>query len=85
MKCRERVIERAMKRVELLALRFQSGMPIREIAEEWNEDPAKLHHEYATAKEEYREALRSVVSFHQPTATPGEIDRACGELVGLLG
>ena len=76
--------EKALKRVELLQLRFQRGLPIREIAAEWNEDAAKLHHEYATAKEEFRTALRSVVAFHQPTATPGEIDRACGELIGLL-
>lgn len=76
--------ERSRRRVELLQMRFQRGLPIREIAAEWNEDAAKLHHEYATAKEEFRTALRSVVAFHQPTATPGEIDRACGELIGLL-
>jgi RNA polymerase sigma factor (sigma-70 family) len=76
--------ERSRRRVELLQMRFQRGMPIREIAAEWNEDAARLHHEYATAKEEFRTALQSVVAFHQPTATPGEIDRACGELIGLL-
>jgi RNA polymerase sigma factor (sigma-70 family) len=77
--------ERSQQRVELLQMRFQRGMPIRDIAVEWNKDPAWLHHEYATAKEEFRTALHSVVAFHQPTATHGEIDRACGELIGLLG
>lgn len=76
--------ERSQRRVELLQMRFQRGLPIREIAAEWNVNAAKLHHEYATAKEEFRTALQSVVAFHQPTATPGEIDRACGELIGLL-
>ena len=81
----ERNGERALRRVELLQMRFQRGMPIRDIATEWNEDPAKLHREYAMAKDEFREALRNVVAFHQPSATPGEIERACAELVGLLG
>lgn len=76
--------ERSRRRVELLQMRFQRGLPIREIAAEWNEDAVRLHHEYATAKEEFRAALQTVVAFHQPTATPGEIDRACGELIGLL-
>ena len=81
----ERNGERALRRVELLQMRFQRSMPIRDIATEWNEDPAKLHHEYATAKDEFRVALRTVVSFHQLIATPGEIERACAELIGLLG
>src|SRR5829696_3818619 len=38
----------AVRRVELLRLRFQDGLPIREIAKGWGEDTAKVHHEYAT-------------------------------------
>ena len=37
----------ARRRVELLELRFGEGLPIREIAERWSEDPAHLHREYA--------------------------------------
>ena len=48
------------------------------------EDAAKLHHEYATAREEFRAALRIVVAFHHPGATDGEIERACVDLFGLM-
>jgi RNA polymerase sigma-70 factor (ECF subfamily) len=75
----------AVRRVQLLRLRFHDGLPIREIAAQWGEDPARLHHEYATARDEFRQALRSVVAFHHPGGTPAEIDRACAELLGLLG
>jgi RNA polymerase sigma-70 factor (ECF subfamily) len=76
--------EAAARRVELLRLRFHEGLPIRDIAERWGADPAKLHHEYARAREEFRSALREVVAFHQP-GSPADIDRACAELLGLLG
>lgn len=75
----------AVRRVQLLRLRFHDGLPIRAIAERWREDPAKVHHEYATARDEFRAALRVVVTFHHPGAPPGEIDRACAELLALLG
>jgi hypothetical protein len=44
--------DRAVRCVELLRLRFQEGLPIRDIATRWNEDAAKLHHEFATARDE---------------------------------
>lgn len=77
--------ERATKRVELLRLRFQEGLPIRAIAEQWDEDAAKLHHEYATAREEFRAALRTVVAFHHPGAAGDALDAACRELLTLVG
>jgi hypothetical protein len=46
---------------------------------------AKLHHEYATARDEFRAALRQVVAFHHPDALPGELDQVCVELLALLG
>ena len=74
----------AVRRVQLLNLRFGEGLPIRDVAARWGEDPAKLHHEYATAREEFRAALRKVVAFHHPGATAGEIDQACKSLLGLV-
>jgi RNA polymerase sigma-70 factor (ECF subfamily) len=71
------------RRVELLKLRFQDGLPIRDIARRWGVDPAGLHREYAKARQEFREALRAVVAFHRP-GTAEEVDRACGELVAAL-
>jgi RNA polymerase sigma-70 factor (ECF subfamily) len=75
----------ADRRVQLLRLRFHDGLPIRAIAERWGEDAAKLHHEYATARDEFRAALRVVVAFHHPTAPLGELDQHAAELLALLG
>jgi RNA polymerase sigma-70 factor (ECF subfamily) len=75
----------AERRVELLRLRFQEGLPIRDIAERWGEDPAKLHHEYATARAEFREALIAVARFHAPHATPAEVEETCQGLLGMVG
>jgi hypothetical protein len=69
--------------VELLRLRFHDGLPIREIARLWQADPAKLHHEYATARQEFLAALRDVVAFHHPGPS-AEIDRVCADLIQLL-
>jgi RNA polymerase sigma-70 factor (ECF subfamily) len=72
------------RRVELLRLRFHDGRPIRDIAKQWGVDAAKLHHEYATAREEFRQALRHVVAFHHPGEPPAVIDRACADLLALV-
>ena len=76
--------ERAVRRVELLRLRFQEGIPIREIAARWNEDAAKLHHEYATARDEFRSALKRVMAFHLPNTSERDLDAACKDVLGLL-
>lgn len=73
----------ALRRLKLLAIRFQEDLPIREIAKRWEVDAARLHHEYARARQEFREALAEVVAFHHP-GTPGEIDRQCSELLALF-
>lgn len=75
----------AGRRVQLLRLRFHDGLPIRDIATRWGEDAAKLHHEYAAARQEFHTALRTVVEFHHPDHTPGEVDRACEELLQAFG
>src|SRR5262249_9534800 len=43
----------ARRRVALLELRFQEGLPIREIARRWGADPARLHREFARARSEF--------------------------------
>lgn len=73
----------ALRRVELLGLRFQDGLPIREIAGRWGVDAAWLHHQYATAREEFRRALREVVREHHG-GSPGETEAECGRLFALL-
>lgn len=71
----------ALRRVELLKLRFREDVPIREIAERWKVDAAVLHHEYARARDEFKEALRAEVGFHQ---AEGDLDRECQALLDLL-
>jgi RNA polymerase sigma-70 factor (ECF subfamily) len=73
----------AQKRVELLRLRFQDGLPIREVARLWKTDAAVLHHEYARARAEFREALVEIMSYYHP-GSPAEVERECKELLALL-
>ncbi len=74
----------AQRRVELLRLRFHEGRPIREIARLWETDPAELHRSYAKAREEFRESLAEIVSFHHPGSSV-RIERECTQLLELLG
>ena len=73
----------ALRRVELLRLRFQSELPPREIARLWNVDASEVYREYDIARDEFRDCLRTVVAFHHPVS-PAEIDIACMELISLL-
>jgi RNA polymerase sigma-70 factor (ECF subfamily) len=75
--------EDAMRRVELLRMRFQEGLPVREIAARWKVDPVHLHREYARARKEFRQSLMDVVRYHCP-GTPGDIERESAELLALL-
>jgi RNA polymerase sigma factor (sigma-70 family) len=76
--------EAARRRVDLLRLRFNECIPIREIAERWQVEASVLHHEYARARQEYKEALQEVVAFHQP-GTPESIQQECLNLLAYLG
>ena len=73
----------ALRRVELLRLRFQEGLPVRDIAARWGEDPAAVHRWFRKAREEFREALVEEVRFHH-AGTPAEVERECAALLELL-
>jgi RNA polymerase sigma-70 factor (ECF subfamily) len=75
--------EAALRRVELLRLRFHEGLPIREIARRWGADAAALHREYARAREEFRAALLDVVAFHHGGDRASAVGE-CRELLALL-
>jgi RNA polymerase sigma-70 factor (ECF subfamily) len=75
--------EAALRRVEILRLRFEDGLPIREIAARFGADPARIHHDYARARAEFRDALREVVGEHHAGSAP-EVDEECERLLGLL-
>ena len=89
-RARERQLERAAelgedarRRVELLRLRFAEGLPIREIAKRWGVDSAGVHHEYAKARVEFKDALRAEVAFHH-RGTPAEVELECRRLLELF-
>jgi DNA-directed RNA polymerase specialized sigma24 family protein len=73
----------AVRRVELLRLRFEEDLPIRTIAVRWGIDPAGLHRAYARARGEFREALLEVVAFHHP-GTAAEVQREAADLLKSL-
>ena len=73
----------ARRRVELLRLRFEEGLPIREIAGRWGEDPAALHRAYRKARAEFRKCLLRVLAFHDPDGTE-DAEREFRRLGALL-
>ena len=75
--------ESALRRVELLTMRFQRGLPIRHIADEWNVDAAILHREYAKARDEFRAALHEVIRFNHP-GTNAEVEDEVKLVMQLL-
>ena len=75
--------EGARRRVALLELRFQEGLPIREIARRWGADPVRLHREFARARSEFRAALFEVVAAHHP-GMPADVERNCEQLLLAL-
>lgn len=73
----------AVARVEILRLRFEDDMPIRDIAERRNVDAARLHHDYAQARAEFQTALRDVVRAHEG-GSPGDVERECARLLDMF-
>lgn len=56
----------ALRRVALLKLRFQEGLSIREISARWQIDPVRVHHDYARARTEFKQALATVLRSQNP-------------------
>ena len=73
----------AVRRVELLRLRFEENLPIRAIADRWGVEAAGLHHSYALARQEFRAALLEVIAFHHP-AGPAELELEASALLQAL-
>jgi RNA polymerase sigma factor (sigma-70 family) len=71
----------ALRRVELLRLRFQEGLPVREIARLWGADPETVHSSYERARQEFDLALREVAEFERP----GESRQLLAEVLEALG
>jgi RNA polymerase sigma factor (sigma-70 family) len=76
--------EAAVRRVDLLRLRFHEGLPVREIARRWGCDADAVHREYARARQEFKAALAAVVAYHHPESSSGEVERECASLLSLF-
>ena len=74
----------ARLRIELLRLRFQKGLPIREIAAQWEMDPDAVHRAYARARDEFHTCLRLIVREHA-VRTEEDLDAECRRLLAMLG
>ncbi len=74
----------AVRRVEILRLRFHEGLPIRAIAERWGLDTEFVHREYAKARVEFHSALVDVLLAHQPGSRARAAEE-CERLLSLLG
>ena len=73
----------AVQRLELLRLRFEENLPIREIARRWATDPANVHKSYALARKEFRSALLEVVAFHH-SGSAVELEEEAASLLKAL-
>lgn len=71
-------------RVELLRLRFTEGLPIREIAAQWEVEPSVVHRAYRKAREEFRHCLREIVAEHA-VRSEVDLDAEVGRVFQLLG
>ncbi len=74
----------AKQRLEILRLRFEEGLPIREIARRSDAEAAHVHHEYARARQEFHKALLDVVAFHHPGRTPAQVEAGAARLLEAL-
>ena len=74
----------ARLRVELLRLRFAEGLPIRDVAAQWDMDPVAVHRAYARAREEFRACLEHVVAEHA-VRSEADLEAEVARLLVLLG
>ena len=71
------------RRVELLRLHFEEGLPIPDIAARWQMDPAQAHREYARARREFRDALTETVAGAERWSA-ARVEQECERLLLLL-
>ena len=75
--------EDALRRHELLGLRYGEDLPVREIAARLGVEAERLHRELPKAREEFRRALLDLVKdLHG--GTPAEAERACASMFDMF-
>jgi len=73
----------AVRRHELLLIRYRDDLPIREIAKRWDVEPAWLHGQFRRAREEFKRALIEAVRARQGGET-ASVEAECERLLGLI-
>lgn len=74
--------EQGARRVELLRLRFEDGLPIREIAKQWASPAEQVHTLYRRARREFHTSLREEILTHAGNADDAR--RLWKEFLALL-
>ncbi|MCB9833141.1 MAG: sigma-70 family RNA polymerase sigma factor [Planctomycetes bacterium] len=72
----------ALRRVEILRLRFGENLPVRAIADRLEMDRDLCHAELRKARAEFQRALREEVLYHNPQGK--DVDAECLKLLELL-
>ena len=76
--------ERAIRRSQLLHLRFVENRPIRDIARLWGAPVEHLHREYAQARIEFKEVLIETLRLEHPSGA-FDVESELRELLELTG
>ena len=74
--------EAALRRVELLRLRFEDELPIREIAKRFHMEADKVHQEYRRARREFRRCVEAELLFQG--GSEDDLEEQWEELLSLL-
>ena len=74
----------AVRRMRVLQLRYQDGLPPRRIAARLELDVADVYQMLSTGKSQFRRALAAVMTAYHPSGSRGEIDDLCRELLDLF-
>ena len=73
----------ARLRIELLRLRFAEGIPLRDIAAQWEMDPDAVHRSYGKARAEFRACLRRIVA-EQTVSSETDLDTEVRRILDIL-
>jgi DNA-directed RNA polymerase specialized sigma24 family protein len=73
----------ARLRIELLRLRFGEGIPLRDIAAQWEMDPDAVYRSYGKARAEFRACLRRIVA-EQAVSFEADLDTEVRRILELL-
>ena len=74
----------AAREIELLELRFEHGLPIREIAARWGCEAQGVHRLYQRARATFHDCLRAVVREQLNGDSRTNVDRECARLFELV-